>query len=158
MVTAFGRATVLALTISTCATFVPQLRTAAPSAASSVPAATATIAAAPSAVAFDGARAREHVTYLADPARGGRFTGSSGFEDAARYVADRYREIGLEPAGDNGTFFQRFPVQIVDLAGTPTLTRTGSGAKSWVHRVDFTESVGGRAGSGSAEATLAVVG
>lgn len=144
-----------------CAPFgggVPQLRTAAPSAPASVAQATATIAVAPSAIAFDGARARQHVAYLADPARGGRFTGSPGLEDAAAYVADRYREIGLEPGGDNGTFFQRYPVQIVDLAGTPTLSLTGSGAKSWVHRVDFTESVGGRAGSGSAEAMLAVVG
>jgi hypothetical protein len=49
-------------------------------------------------------------------------------------------------------------VQLVDLAGTPTLARTGTAAKTWTHRVDFTESVGGRAGSGSAEATLAVVG
>lgn len=162
MVTAFRRLTVVVLTLSACAPFgagVPQLRTASPSAAPTSPSrASATVAVAPSAVAFNGAKAREHVAYLADPARGGRFTGSAGFEDAARYVADRYREIGLEPAGDNGTFFQRFPVQIVDLAGTPTLSRTGGGAKSWTHRVDFTESVGGRAGNGSAEASLAVVG
>ena len=158
----FGRAAVLALTLSACAPLgagVPQPRTASPS---SVPSAgtraSATRTVAPAALGFDGAKAHEHLVYLADPARGGRFTGSSEFEDAARYVADRYREIGLEPGGDNGTFFQRFPVQIVDLAGTPTLSRTGSGAKSWTHRVDFTESVGGRAGNGSAEAPLAVVG
>ncbi|HYK99475.1 MAG TPA: M28 family metallopeptidase [Candidatus Acidoferrales bacterium] len=107
---------------------------------------------------FDGAKAHDHLAYLADPARGGRFTGSPGFADAAGYVADRFRDIGLEPAGDNGTFFQRFPVQIVDLATTPTLARTGANAKTFVHRVDFTESVGGRAGTGSAEGALAVVG
>ena len=127
--------------------------------ASPAPAATSTaIAAAPPAIAFDGVKAKQHLDYLADPARGGRFTGSPGFADAASYVADRFKEIGLEPAGDGGTFFQRFPVQLVDLAATPTLTRTGANAKSWTHRVDFTESVGGRAGNGSAEALLAVVG
>ena len=161
VITAFPRLTVLVLVLSACVPFgagVPQLRTVSPSAAATAPRASASSAVPPSTITFDGTKAKAHVDYLADPARGGRFTGSAGFEDAARYVADRYREIGLEPAGDNGTFFQRFPVQIVDLAGTPTLSRTGSGAKSWVHRVDFTESVGGRAGNGSAEAALAVVG
>ena len=56
--------------------------------------------------------------------------GTAGFEDAARYMADRFREIGLEPAGDDGTYFQRFPVKLVDLAGTPALSRTGAAAKS----------------------------
>jgi hypothetical protein len=120
---------------------------------------TPTAAVAPAGTAtFDGAKAREHLVYFADPARGGRFTGSSGFDDAARYMADQLGHIGLEPAGDDGTYFQRFPVRIVDLAGTPMLSRTGADAKSWAHRVDFTESVGGRAGNGSAEAKLAVVG
>jgi hypothetical protein len=73
-------------------------------------------------------------------------------------VADRFRDIGLEPLGDGGTYFQRFPLRLVDLAATPALTRTGVDAKSWTHRVDFTESVGGRAGSGSVEAKVAVVG
>jgi hypothetical protein len=128
-----------------------------PSPSASSAAASASVA--PSAGAsFDGAKAHDHLAYLADPARGGRFSGSPGFEDAARYVADRFRDIGLEPLGDGGTYFQRFPMQLIDLAGTPTLSRTGADAKSWTHRVDFTESVGGRAGSGSVEAKLAVVG
>lgn len=109
-------------------------------------------------VRFDGARAHEHLAYLADPARGGRFTGSSGFDDAARYVADRFREIGLEPLGDDGTYFERYPAQIVDLAATPVLARTGTDPRTFTHRVDFTESVGGRAGSGDVEARMAVVG
>ncbi|TMB62674.1 MAG: Zn-dependent exopeptidase M28 [Chloroflexi bacterium] len=131
--------------------------------APSTPVASATVAASASpesaaALGFDGERAHQHLAYLADPARGGRFTGSPGFEEAAQYVAERFKEIGLEPLGDNGTYFQRFPVQIVDLAGTPTLSRTGADAKTWTHRVDFTESIGGRAGNGSADAKLAVVG
>ncbi|HEU5287241.1 MAG TPA: hypothetical protein VFV20_02465, partial [Candidatus Limnocylindria bacterium] len=113
---------------------------------------------APASLRFDGDKAHEHLAYLADPARGGRFTGSAGFDDAARYVADRFREIGLEPLGDGGTYFQRYPAQIVDLAATPALARTGAGGKTFTHRVDFTESVGGRAGSGAAEAAVAVVG
>jgi hypothetical protein len=105
---------------------------------------------------FDGAKAREHIAYLADPARGGRYSGSPGYLDAAQYVADQFKAVGLEPLG--GSYFQRFPMPIVDLTATPTLTRTGADAKSWKHRVDFTESVGGRSGNGSAEAPVVVVG
>ena len=121
-------------------------------------AASSSTAVATGTIVFDGQKAHDHLAYLADPARGGRFSGSPGYDDAARYVADQFRAIGLEPLGDNGTYFQRFPMQLVDLAGTPTLSRTGASAKSWTHRVDFTESIGGRGGDGSAEARIAVVG
>src|SRR5437016_6019675 len=72
------------------------------------------------------------------------------------YVADRFREIGLEPLGDDGTFFQHFTMPIVDLTEMSTLT--GSGGKTYQPRVDFTESVGGRSGSGTAEAEIAAIG
>ena len=105
---------------------------------------------------FDGAKAKTHVDYLADAARGGRYSGSAGYRDAATYVAERFREIGLEPLGDNGTFFQHFTMPIVDLTEMSTLT--GPGGKTYRPRVDFTESVGGRSGSGKAEAEIAAVG
>jgi len=108
-----------------------------------------------SASVFDAARAKAHVDYLADPARGGRYSGSAGYLEAATYVADRFREIGLEPAGDGGTFFQHFTMPIVDLTAMSVLA---TGEKAYRPRVDFTESVGGRSGSGSVEAEIAVVG
>jgi hypothetical protein len=108
------------------------------------------------ATAFDAAKAKAHVDYLADPARGGRYSGSAGYRDAATYVADRFRAIGLEPLGDNGTFFQHFTMPLVDL--TEMSTFTGPGGKTYRPRVDFTESVGGRSGSGKAEAEIAAVG
>jgi hypothetical protein len=108
------------------------------------------------ATAFDAAKAKAHVDYLADPARGGRYSGSAGYRDAATYVADRFRDIGLEPLGDNGTFFQHFTMPIVDLTEMSTLT--GPGGRTYRPRVDFTESVGGRSGSGKVEAEIAAVG
>jgi len=36
----------------------------------------------------------------------GRDTGSAAYQRAADYVADRFRKAGLQPAGDNHTFFQ----------------------------------------------------
>jgi hypothetical protein len=119
------------------------------------PSASPSIVVAPT-TAFDAVKAKAHVDYLADPARGGRYSGSAGYRDAATYVADRFREIGLEPLGDNGTYFQHFTMPIVDLTEMSTLT--GPNGKTYRPRVDFTESVGGRSGSGKAEALIAAVG
>jgi hypothetical protein len=54
---------------------------------------------------------REHVEFLASPALKGRGLGSAGLDEAARYVADKFKTSGLAPGGDNGTFLQRFRVQ-----------------------------------------------
>jgi hypothetical protein len=48
------------------------------------------------------------LTYLADDKLEGRETGTKGGELAADYIAKRFAEIGLQPKGDNGTFFQVF--------------------------------------------------
>lgn len=50
----------------------------------------------------------EHVKFLSSDDLEGRGNGGRGLENAAEYVAARFREAGLEPAGDAGTFFQRF--------------------------------------------------
>lgn len=49
-----------------------------------------------------------HVDYLCRPALGGRGTGTIGESLATAYVASMYDQLGLEPAGDNGTWFQEF--------------------------------------------------
>ena len=48
--------------------------------------------------------------YLADDKLEGRETGTPGYDLAAEYVAGRFKEIGLEPAGDQGSYFQRVPL------------------------------------------------
>jgi hypothetical protein len=50
----------------------------------------------------------EHVKFLASDELEGRGDGSPGLESAAEYIAAKFREAGLEPAGEDGTFFQRF--------------------------------------------------
>jgi Zn-dependent M28 family amino/carboxypeptidase len=45
-----------------------------------------------------------HIRVLASDDFQGRLTGSPGYQGAATYVADRFREYGLMPAGDNGYF------------------------------------------------------
>ena len=50
----------------------------------------------------------EHVSYLASDKLEGRMTGTEGTRLAAEYIAARFKEAGLEPLGDNGTYFQEF--------------------------------------------------
>lgn len=52
---------------------------------------------------------RLHISYLASEALGGRLTGSDGERLATDYVAHVFGALGLQPAGDDGTFFQTFP-------------------------------------------------
>ncbi|OYZ13890.1 MAG: hypothetical protein B7Y35_08665 [Sphingomonadales bacterium 28-64-96] len=50
---------------------------------------------------------RAHVAFLADDLLEGRGIGSQGHEIAANYIAQHFARLGLQPAGDNGTWFQR---------------------------------------------------
>lgn len=45
----------------------------------------------------------------------GRDTGTAAYQRAADYVATRFRQAGLRPAGENGTFFQTVPMHQVDV-------------------------------------------
>ncbi|QHN03727.1 M28 family peptidase [Granulicella sp. WH15] len=74
-------------------------------------------------------RAWWHTTEdLSSDAMQGRDTGSAAYERAAQYVADRFAQLHLTPAGDNGTWFQRVPlheIQVAKSGTTFTLLRDG---------------------------------
>jgi len=50
---------------------------------------------------------------LSSDAMEGRDIGSPGYDRAADVVVQRFKAAGLKPAGDNGTWFQTFPVHEV---------------------------------------------
>jgi hypothetical protein len=52
----------------------------------------------------------EHVKFLASDELQGRGAGTAGQEQAADYIGEQFRAAGLQPAGDNGSFFQPFTV------------------------------------------------
>ena len=52
---------------------------------------------------------RAHVRFLSDDLLEGRGTATRGHEIAAKYIANQFEAMGLKPAGDEGTFFQRVP-------------------------------------------------
>ena len=68
---------------------------------------------------------------LSGDAMEGRDTGSAAYQRAAEYVANRFKQAGLQPAGEHGGFFQTVPVHEIamDPAGTSfTLVRDAGGA------------------------------
>lgn len=52
--------------------------------------------------------ARKNLTFLSVDCQG-RGSGQPGFQKAAEYVAAKFKEAGLKPVGDNGTYFQNVP-------------------------------------------------
>ena len=61
-----------------------------------------------SSAAFRDSDIARHVQYLCRPELGGRMTGSRGEKMATAYVAAYFDYLGLVPAGDDGTWFQKF--------------------------------------------------
>ena len=72
-------------------------------------------------------RVRADVEFLASDSLEGRDTGSRGYLIAADYVASQFRSIGLEPAGDNGGWYQQVPFRRASYASQPVLTMTIGG-------------------------------
>src|SRR5688500_18842733 len=79
---------------------------------------------------------RAHMRFLADDLLEGRGTATRGYDIAARYVAARFEELGLEPAGTppdtpsgtGGSYFQTVPMlqmTTVDAECSLTLLRDG---------------------------------
>src|ERR1017187_265054 len=62
------------------------------------------------AASIDPEKIRAHVRFLALDLLEGRGPGTRGDQLAAEYIATQYALDGLEPAGNNGTYFQRVPL------------------------------------------------
>lgn len=55
-------------------------------------------------------RVQAHMEFLASDLLEGREAGSRGYDIAADYVAAQFKQLGLTPAGDAGSYFQRVPM------------------------------------------------
>ncbi len=72
-----------------------------------------------------GQRMRADVKYLASDKLEGRGVGTPGEKLATEYLAAQLKEAGAQPAGDDGTYFQRVP--LVGLTTLPSATLNVSG-------------------------------
>jgi Zn-dependent M28 family amino/carboxypeptidase len=102
---------------------------------------------------FDEERAWEHIVYLAGDERGGRQPGAPGGWAAGDYVAARFAECGLQPAGIESTYFQTFTVPYGQITEPPvfTIISPGGHSRAYVYRTDYRALTGGYLGAGEGE-------
>ena len=118
-------------------------------------------AAAPALVDANGpARIEADVRFLADDLLEGRAAGTRGYDLASLYVANRYRAIGLAPAGDDGTYFQRVPLLEArrQREGAQFLLQRDGGDVDFVFQDEFLPGVNFSAASHAVSAPLVFVG
>jgi hypothetical protein len=98
-----------------------------------------------------------YVSELASEKYQGRLTGTAGFNEAAQWTADLFRQWNIKPLGDKGTYFQEFPNPhtLVLESGEVTLRiPTGKNdtiRKSYKFEEDFSPGSTSDAGSVTAE-------
>lgn len=56
------------------------------------------------------ANLKAHISYLADDKLEGRRAGTAGEQLAREYISAQFQKAGLEPKGENGTWFQPFEI------------------------------------------------
>lgn len=78
---------------------------------------------------------RAHLRFLSDDLLEGRAPATRGGALAAKYVAAQFERLGLEPAGDSGTYFHEVPV--ITHTPDPTFTLTGANPVTLVYRNDY---------------------
>lgn len=102
--------------------------------------------------AITSSRLKAHLEFIASDELEGRATPSRGLDTAAKYLAAQLSLWGLKPGGDDGTYFQKFPLKRPSVNGASTTLNLGSGD------LKYGEGFYARAAAGTAEGELAYVG
>lgn len=102
---------------------------------------------------FDAEEALARIAALSGPEFAGRRAGSPSGSAAGDAIAAAFASYGLQPAGDDGTFFQTFPIEPMTLSELPTLAVTAVDTTTHAYAPfdDFSVLAGGYMGSGSAD-------
>ena len=66
---------------------------------------------APGLHAIDPAKLEANTKFLSSDELAGRGTGTAGGARAEQYIAEQFAALGLEPAGEHGTYFQTVPLR-----------------------------------------------
>jgi hypothetical protein len=81
--------------------------------------------------------AKKNLTYLSVDCEG-RGTGQAGFQRAAEYMAVKFKEAGLKPVGDNGTYFQNVPFYSYGVDPVQSFISTADGVTKVVGESNIT--------------------
>lgn len=106
---------------------------------------------------FNAEMAYEHIKVLAARSLEGRYAGSSGGYAAGEYIAKQFSTYGLQPVGDNGTYFQEISFSALQMSGMPHLgivDEDGSLKDRYRAYQDFKPIIGAYAGGGQGEGDL----
>ncbi|TCO76096.1 M28 family metallopeptidase [Chromatocurvus halotolerans] len=111
-------------------------------------------------LAGSAANIEADVRFLGDDLLEGREAGTRGFDLAALYVATQYRLIGLEPAGDDGSYFQSVPLirGVRDREGARFAITRGDEALEFVFEDEYLPAVNFSTGEESISAPMVFVG
>ncbi len=90
------------------------------------------------AASFNVENAMEYVNTLAAPDWNGRAMGSTGLDVTAQYIADQFIALGVQPAGDNMTYFQSRSRAYATLDEIPRFQINDGGADPVYHQ-DYVE-------------------
>jgi hypothetical protein len=90
------------------------------------------LTAAPRQESDDGSanRVRAHIGFLADDLLQGREPGTPGYDIAAAYVASQFQQLGLTPAGDGNSYFQKVPLVAYRLTDRGAFSLRGANGQS----------------------------
>lgn len=94
----------------------------------------------PAAEALEGiteARFRSHVRFLGDDLLEGRAAGTRGYDLSAAWLAARFEALELDPAGDEGSWFQHVPFVRSTLESAAMILHERSGDRALALYSDF---------------------
>ena len=103
---------------------------------------------------------RADMRFLADDLLEGRGTATRGFDIAAKFMATQFEGIGLQPAGDNGTYFQNVPLRLLkpDPAKSALVLIHGGKEETLIFGTDYLSGVDPVRADRSIEAPVVFVG
>ncbi len=70
---------------------------------------------------FSAERMFNHILFLSSPELKGRGLGTPELDKAANYIANKFKEYGLKPAGDGNDYFQIWQQKVKDKKGIITM-------------------------------------
>jgi hypothetical protein len=80
---------------------------------------------------------KAHIAYLADDKLKGRAPGTEGYQMAMNYVVSHFKQFGLEPAGDNGTYLQEVKLRKAKAVSAKSIMSFSAISKTLTYGSDF---------------------